>query len=326
MPTPIGQDLVTSVSRHVILPTITDNFYKSNTLLWRMLQSNRRRIRGGTHIEGVQLYQDFAGGNGWFSGYDKLTITPQDTIKNARWEWAFAYQSVVIDGTSMVRMDSELAVADGISVIMNQAEMAMAEVMATALWNTGTDPKALDGLGHIVDDGTLASATYAELSRTTNTWWKAHYNGSSTVLSENLLMNTYFNCTDEGGGRTPTLIVSRFPQYVRYFNLNTVSVQYPLGTGGTDEIQFQKGVSNQVFNGIPWMVDSHVPVDGSSNSDIFFLNEDYLYLYELEGWNFTLDDFQQPWDQVVYVSTLKWGGQLVCLSPKHQGRIRGIAA
>ena len=339
MPTPIGVDLVTSVSRHILLPVVTDNFYKSNTLTWRMLQSNRRRVRGGTHIEGSMLYDDMQGG-GWFTGFDKITITPSDTIKNARWDWRFLAQPVVIDGTTLARLNSDLAIADGVSLIINQAEMKMAEWIAQGLWSDGYNPKSIDGLGYSIDDGTYStSATYANLDRSTNTWFKGKLGTSSTVLSENLLMDFYFQCTDEGGGRTPTIIVSQYPQYVRYFNLNTGNLSYNASAGGTDELMFQKGVSNQVFNGIPWLIDSHVPTaaagansseivasSSSSTSDIFFLNEEYLFLYELEGWNFTMDDFMQPYDQIVYTSMMRWGGQLVNLSPKHSGRLIGIAA
>src|SRR4051812_13790747 len=109
----IGQDTLTSVVRHNILPQVTDNVYlKNNALLYRLIRSNKRMIQGGTQIEIPLMYRRFASGGGAYRGFDIMNVSPQDTVKNAYVDWNQHYVPFAIDGLTLIKSDSPLAIAN----------------------------------------------------------------------------------------------------------------------------------------------------------------------------------------------------------------------
>lgn len=325
MATPIGANVVTSIARRHIMPQITDNVYGSNPVFFRFNKSNRKMIQGGTHIEVPLLYKRFTAG-GPYSGYDVLTVTPQDTIKSAAVDWAQYYTHVTIDGLTLIKTDQPEAIANIISLLHQQAEMEMAENLAVGLWSNGsTNPKDMVGLEAIVDDGTVA-ATYAGLTRASNTWWNAQVDAATAALTETAL-NTFFHRCSQGG-KHPTLIVSRQEQYNRMWVLGNTKFNYTSNMPGMyDQQLMSAGFSNILFNGTPWVVDPHVfNGPNASNSAIVFLTEDFLSLVVSPRADFYLEDFQTPHDQDAMVSKLLFAGTVISMNNQTQGKMTAVAA
>lgn len=324
MATPIGTNVVTSIARRFILPQIVDNIYNSNPVFFRLNAANKKIIRGGTQIEVPLMYARFSAG-GPYSGYDILNTAPSDTVKNGAWDWRQHYTPVTVDGLTLIKTDSPEAIANFIELYFAQAEMEMAENLAVGLWSDGTtNPKEIDGLKGAVDDSTVLT-TYAGLSRTTNTWWKSQVDAATATLSLSSL-NAMFGNTSVGG-RHPTLIASRIGQYNRFWNLNVVNQDFPSQPSGHDEQLAQAGFTNQLFNGVPWVVDDHV-FDGpnASNSAIVFLNEDYIYWAVSPRADFYLEDFQTPTSQDAMVAKMLWAGNLVVTNVARQGKMTNLSA
>lgn len=323
MATPYGEDTVTAVSRHFILPKITDNVYNNNLLLFRLNSANKKLIRGGLQLEVPLMYAEMSGG-GPYSGFDQLDATPSDTIKNAAFDWRQYHQMVTIDGLTMIRTDSELAIANTIELFFDQAQMQMAEWLGRGIWSDGTDPKAIDGLEMAVDDSSVAPV-YGGLARASNDFWKSQVDNSTSTLSGNALQSMFGACSE--GGRHPTLIVSRQEQYDRFWGLNISGQEFPTGPGLVNDQLAQMGFHNLLFNGVPWVVDSHV-FDGpdTSNSSIVFLNEDYLYFAVASRADFHLEDFVVPHNQDVMTAKLLWAGNLMSSNVSRQGKMTNISA
>lgn len=324
MATPIGTNVVTSIARRFIIPSVTDNVYNSNPIFFRINASNRKMVRGGTQIEAPLMYSRFASG-GPYQGFDLLNVVPSDTVKNGAWDWKQHYVNVTVDGLTLIKTDSPEAIANFIELYFAQAEMEMTENLATGLWSNGvTNTKDIDGLGGAVDDGDVL-VTYGGLSRTTNTWWKSQDDSSTTVLTLAALNSLFGSCGN--GGRHPTIIASRQGQYNRFWALNVVNQQFNTVPGGTDEQLAQAGFTNQLFNGVPWVVDSHV-FDGAnaSNSAIVMLNEDYIYWAVSPRADFYLEDFQTPVNQDAMVAKMLWAGNLVLTNCSRQGKLSAITS
>lgn len=324
MATPIGTGVVTSIARRFILPEVTDNIYNSNPIFFRLNAANKKIVRGGTQIEAPLMYSRFASG-GPYSGFDLLNVIPSDTIKNAAYDWKQHYVNVTVDGLTLIKTDSPEAIANFIELYFAQAEMEMAENLATGLWSDGvTNTKDVDGLKGAIDDGTVLG-TYGGLSRTTNTWWKSQLDSSTSTLTLAALNSMFGSCGN--GGRHPTIIASRQGQYNRFWALNVVNQQFNTVPGGSDEQLAQAGFTNQLFNGVPWVVDSHV-FDGpnTSNSAIVFLNEDYIYWAVSPRADFYLEDFQTPVNQDAMVAKMLWAGNLVLTNVARQGKMTNISA
>ena len=323
MATPIGTDVVTSIARRFILPEIVDNIYNSNPIFFRVNAANKRVISGGTQIEVPLMYSRFTAG-GPYQGYETLTVTPSDTVKNGAWDWKQQYVPVTVDGLTLIKTDSPEAIANFIQFYFAQAEMEMAENLGTGLWSDGTDSKQIDGLEAAVDDTTVA-ATYAGLARSSNTFLNSQVDSSTATLTLASLQS-HFGSVSEGG-RHPTIIVSRQEQYNRYWALVQANQTFETGVGGRDEQLASAGFTNLLFNNVPWVVDSHV-FDGpdTSNSAIVMLNEDYLYWAVSPRADFYLEDFQTPVNQDAMVAKLLWAGNALMTNTQRQGKMTAVAA
>lgn len=322
MATPIGTNTLNTVSRAYILPEITDNVYRSNPVTFRLIAARKRLVSGGLQIEVPLMYGRFSAG-GSYRGFDQLTIVPADTVKAGALDWKQYYVPLAIDRLSLIKNNSPDAIANLLRVQSDQAQMEMAENLAVGIWGDASNVKDIDGLKTAVDDGT-GTATYAGLSRTANTWWKAKMDTTTAALSLTSLQSLFGNVTE--GGRSPSLIASRQEQYNRYWALNVINQNFP-SEGGKDEQLASAGFTNQLFNNVPWVVDSHV-FDGpnSSNSAVVMLNEDFMYWVVSELGDFAMEDWQKPPDQDAFVSTMLFAGNLVVTNVSRQGKATAYAA
>lgn len=321
MATPIGTQAVNSLSRRFILPMITDNIYKSNLMFFRLYRANKRLVQGGFQLEAPLMYTQMAAG-GPYSGYDLLDTSPTDAIKNGAWDWRQYYVPVTIDGLTLIKTDQPEAIANFLTQYFAQAEMQMADNLGTGVWSDGvTNTKNIDGLKGAIDDTTVLT-TYGGISRTTNTWWKSQidttaYTSGGTPVSLSKLQSMFGSCSE--GARHPTIIVSQQTQYNIYWALNTANQAFPVEPLGHDEQLAQSGFTNLLFNGVPWVVDSHTPAN-----HVFFCNEDYFFFVVSPRGDFYLNDFQQPVNQDVMTSLLLWAGNLVLTNCARQGKMTSV--
>lgn len=325
MATPIGTSTVTSIARRFIIPEIVDNVYLSNPLFWRMTKGNRRTIQGGTQIEIPLMYARMAAG-GPYQGFEILNVAPSDTVKNGAVDWKQHYVPVTIDGLTLIKTDSPQSIVNIIRLMFMQAKMEMAENLATGLWSDGvTNTKDVDGLKGAVDDGTV-QPTYAGLSRTTNTWWKSQVDSATATLTFTALNSMYGNVGE--GGRMPTIIASRIEQWNRFWALGISKQAYSnVMPGQYDQLLQSAGFTNMLFNGTPWVQDSHV-FDGpnASNSAIVFLTEDYIEWGVSPRADMYLEDFQTPTNQDAMTAKLLWAGNLIVTNCARQGKMTAVAA
>jgi len=319
MPTAIGANTITSLIDRFLFDQIVDNVYNSNPLFFRLNAARKKMVQGGTQIEAPVLLSDFTAG-GFYQGLDVLNMVPQDTAKTMVVGWKQAYVPIVIDGLSLIQTDSPAAIANIVQMQTAQAQMKMAEILGTGIYADGiADPTSLDGLKAIVDDGTVA-ANYGGISRTTYTNWKATRDSTAAALTLSKLQTAFGTSTF--GGRSVSIILSRQDQYNRYWNLaytggSAAVVQHSVQAGAVDEQLFNAGFHNLLFNGVPWVVDSHVP-DGTSgtNSKILGINEDFLNLCVSPRGDMYLEDFQTPIGQDAIAAKLLWAGNLVHNAPR----------
>lgn len=319
--TPIGTNTVTALSRRLILPRITDNVYNSNVLFYRWYHANKFAQQGGTQIEAPLMYKKMAAG-GSYQGYDLLNVTPSDTIQNGAWAWKQYYSPVTVDGLTLLRADSPLAIADFVATQLKQAEMDLSDQLGAGLWSDGTNPKDIDGVIEAVDAGSVA-ATYGAIPRSGNTWWQSQIDSSTTTLTLAAIQNLFGSA--QQGGRATTIILSTQANYNRYWNLNLSPQAFPVQPGGKDMQLAQAGFENLLFNGVPWLVDSHIPTSGSEGN-IFLLNEDYFEMVVSTRGDFHLQDFQTPVNQDAMTALLLWAGNLVCTNVQRQAKFTAIAA
>ncbi len=313
MATPLGTNTVNSIARRFIMPEIADNIYNAIPLFFRLNRAGKRMVQGGFQIEAPLLISKMAAGGG-YTGYDLLTISPTDAIKNAAWDWRQYYVPVTVDGLTLIKTDQPEAIANFLTQYFAQAEMMMADLLDIGLWSDGSNVRLIDGLKGAVDDG-----TYAGLGNrtTTNSFWQSQIDSSTTTMTLAKLQTLFGSCSQ--GGRHPTIIFSTQANYNIYWGLNTSVQMFPVEPMGHDEQLAQAGFSNLLFNGVPWVVDSNVPAN-----HIFFLNEDYIQFCVSPRADFYLEDFQIPVNQDAMVAKILWAGNLVLNNVARQGKFTAI--
>lgn len=319
----VGTDTVTAISHRYVFPYVVDQIYASNPIYFRLNASNRIVVQGGYQIEQPLLYKK-ASGQGWYSGYDVLDATPDDTVKNGLWNWKQAAKLVTVDGLTLIKTDHPQAIANFIKLKFVEAQHWIEDFLGAGLFLIGNEgPKVLDGLRGAVDDGTTLG-TYAGVDRTVDTWWKAKID-TTTVTMTLLKLRSLFGSATEGS-RHPTIIVSKQANYDRYWNLVQPAQRFPVEPTGVDEQLAKAGFTNLLFDGVPWVVDSHAVND----SHIFMLNETYIQLIVAARTNgnrgFLLGDFQEPTNQDAMTAKVLWAGNLVVQNAARQGKFTALTA
>lgn len=316
----IGQDTLTAIARQYILPQVTDNVYlKNNALLYRLIRGSKRLIQGGTQIEMPMLYKRFSTG-GSYSGFDLLDVSPQDTVKSAYVDWKQKYVTFAVDGLSLIKTDSPLAIANLLNLQGQQMYMEMGENLAAGIWSDAVaDPKDVDGLGAIISNSNI----YGGINRANEAWWRATVDSSTTTLSLDKMRGLFGSATF--GGTHPTIWFGNGTNYNRLYALNLSTngygVQYNREPGGSDEMLAQAGFTNLMFENVPFVRDDNAP-DGR----ILALNENFLSLVVSPRADFHLTDFEKPTNQDAFVSTLLWAGNLICMNARSQAAFTALTA
>lgn len=316
--TPIGNNTLTAIARRFIAPRIADTVYKSNALLYRLYAMNKVVIKGGTQIESPVIVSRMSSG-GFYQGSTVLTVTPSDTVINGAWAWKQAYVPIVVDGLTEIRNGGPAEIAQYIDLMAAQAKMEMSEILGESLWSDGiSNPLYLDGISAIVDNGTDTNV-YGGISRAQYPQWSAQVDNSTAALTLATMQALVGEATF--GGRHPTICITTQKQYNEYYGLNTSIQRFVAGPGGVDEQLAQAGFTNVLFNGIPLLVDSHVP---AASMQMVFLNENFLTFYVAEGRDMYVEDFQTPVNQDARVSKILWAGNIVSNNPQTHAKFTAL--
>lgn len=315
----IGQDQLSALVRHHVIPVLTDNIYGQIPVFMRLIRGNKRTVEGGRWIEVPVIYKK-AGVGGSYRGAEVLTMAQFEDTKNAYFNWKQYFVPVVIDGLTLVMVDSTLAIVNYVKKQMKSAEMYMADLLSTAIWNASPGSKDLDSLALAVD----STGTYGGLDRSVDTWWASPETTGATTLSYSTLNGAFMNASV--GGRHPTVICSRKDQYNRYYTVNAGKSNFYVNPTGASELTANGGFVNQVFNGVPWLVDDMVPQSNSTDSDIFMLNEEFLDIVVSPRGDFVFKDFVEPSNQDAIMGRLTFTGNVISSSSRVHAKMSNVTA
>ena len=320
MVTATGIDTLTSISRRILREEATDVYYLGSPWTWRLWAKNKVVRRGGLHYEGRTIYLPWATG-GSFYGPEVLNVEPSNTEISLAFEWKEYYTNVTVDQRTLIRSDSEYAVANYVVEQCENAKMDLRDKLAYGIWSNFTNYKTFTGMYGIVDAGAV-SANYGGLSRTSYSFLKANVNTTVTTLGIAALNSLWDLCTR--GARAPKTIVSTRANLTRFENLVTTKRQYWTSTTAVDQTFANGGFTGGWFRGAPWLVDEHITPTGSQGN-LFLLNDDYFNLIINQNGDFVVHPFQQPTNQFVITSLVYVAGILLCMNPQTNGKFTAIA-
>jgi hypothetical protein len=290
---------------------LTDNVFTARPLTYFLMEKGRiRMLNGGTKIIEPLIY----GTNstvGSYSGYDSLSLTPQEGISAAEYEWKQYAASISISGIEEAKNNGEQEIINLLEAKIMQAEESMRESFNQMFFadGTGNGGKDWNGLGNLVE----ASGTVGGIDRSTNAFWRSYEEntGGALTLAQ---MATAYNTVSVGNDH-PDMILTTQTLFEKYEALLIPQLRY------TDTKTADAGFQNLLFKAAPIVYDVHCP-----SGVMFVLNSKYLTLVGHSGKWFAQTSFVQPEDVDARYALIMCYGNLTCRNAAKQGKLTAKTA
>lgn len=283
---------VISITEESYVPASIDGILNSNVFLSRLFMRDTKKWSGRQIQVPLQYAKPTSGGT--FSGVGSFDTALQDTRVRQTFSHAQFYQNVSIAGgeASLNKTDGE--VLDLVKITMEEAQNAMLDSMGAQLYGIGTGDDFL-GLGGIVDDSTNTS-TYGELARSTYTMLNSTLTAAAGGALSFATMATSMRAASAASSKRqrPSIIVtteigwdlleSLFvpttqATYDAISRVNVTTYSKPgVVVRDQDSLKGNMGFEALCWRGIPVVAD-----EKADSGTMFFLNEEYLHWYALNG-------------------------------------------
>jgi hypothetical protein len=285
-------DQISAITSKKWLPKLYDNIFDSNATLKILKEKSYKKLDGGTSIM-VPLNYAAASASGWFAGSETLDTTDNDSITAAEYNWKQIYANITVRRIDEIKNSGDAAILDFVKSKVQIAEKTLADSLGTAIFNLGTDSKAIAGLRHACAN----TNTVGGIAQSTYSWWNAQKDATTATLSLAALQ-TQFNAASIDNDK-PDFIASTRARYNSYYALLQPQQRF------MDSGMAKGGFESLMFNGAPFTVDSKVPA-----SHVFMLNTKYIHLCVHKDEDFRFEPFAKPVNQAVKLAKIYWTGNL----------------
>lgn len=301
-------DQISGITEKKFLPLMYDNIFDSNPLLKRLKEKSYEKVDGGTSIM-IPLNYAQSTASGWFTGADSLSTADNESITAAEYFWKQLYAAVTITRIDELKNSGDAAKISLVKSKMQIAQKTMADLLGTAVYNAGTTLNAPIGLRAIV----AIASTIGGIDQSTNSWWQSTVDSTTATFSIPALQ-TVFNAISVDSD-IPSVIMATRANYNRFYA--TLQPQQRF----MDSDTAKAGFSSLMFNGSPFIADSHCPAN-----HIFLLNEKNLKLFVHKDEDMRLEPFAKPIGQSIKVAKVFWAGGLASSNNRLHGKMSAVAA
>ena len=312
---------LTYVTRRAFIPKLVVQIYNSTPLMAALI-ANSQTASGGVSsvtvpVQGSQFV------NAQWSDYSGSFAQP--SVQQGAYQAEFNLK-LLVSPVPFLGMEGavqqDYAIIPLIEARMNDATNVMMDSMATALYNNTSNNQQFIGLPAAVDDGT-GTATYGNINRSANTWWKSkqYAAGSVNPTRQNVLQ--YISGTVKNGAEVPTFGVCGFGTWTLlaqdYVGQESYMITPGSGFDG-DANGPQAAFRALMVAGVPIYPDPYCP-----EGTLYLLNTNYLSLYIHEQASFAFTGFEStlPNFQIGYVGAVLMIAELVNTKPKAMTKITG---
>ena len=292
---------------------MTDNIFTARPLTNYLMDKGRiRMLDGGTKIVEPLVY-GLNGTVGSYSGYDTISLTAQEGMSAAEYEWKQYAASIAISGIEEAKNNGEAAIINLLEAKIMQAEESMREGFNQMFFADGTGNSGKDwlGLAAIVD----SAGTVGGINRATagNEFWQSYEEGTAGALSL-ADMATAYNSVSVGNDH-PDMVLTTQTLFEKYESLLQPQLRY------TDAKTADAGFQNLLFKSAPVTYDVHCQA-----GVMYFLNSKYLTLVGHSGKWFEQTDFVRPENLDARYALIMCYGNLTCRNAAKQGKLTGRTA
>lgn len=291
--------------------TLTDNVFTARPLTYKLMEGGRiRMLNGGTKIVEPLIYgQNSTVGS--YSGYETLSLTPQEGISAAEFEWKQYAASIAISGIEEAKNNGEQEIINLLEAKIMQAEESMRESFNQMFFadGTGNSSKDWNGLGNLVESGN----TVGGINSSTYSWWQSKEENTSAALTL-AQMSSLYNGVSVGNDH-PDLLLTTQTLFEKYEALLQPQLRY------TDTKTADAGFQNLLFKAAPVMYDVHC------TAGVFYmLNTKYLTLVGHSGKWFSQTSFISPEDVDARYALIMCYGNLTVRNRAKQGKLTAKTA
>ena len=313
MPANANFDALLSTTLANYRSQLTDNVFTARPLTYHLMDKGRiRMLNGGTKIVEPLIYgQNTTVAS--YSGYDTLSLTAQEGISAAEFEWKQYAASIAISGIEEAKNNGEQEIINLLEAKIMQAEESMRESFNQMFYadGTGNSGKDWNGLGNLVE----ASGTVGGINRATagNEFWRSYEDNNNDPLTL-AQMATAYNSVSVGNDH-PDMVLTTQTLFEKYEALLQPQLRY------TDTKTADAGFQNLLFKAAPVVYDT-----GCTAGVMFFLNSKYLTLVGHSGKWFSQTEFVRPENLDARYALIMCYGNLTCRNAAKQGKLTAKTA
>ena len=292
---------------------LTDNVFSARPLTYWLMDKGRIRTEsGGTKLVEQLIYGENTTVKS-YSGYETLTLTPQEGISAAEYDWKQYAASIAISGIEEAKNNGEHAIIDLLEAKIMQAEESLREGFNRMFFadGTGNGGKDWNGLGNLVESGNTVGGINSATAG--NEYWRSYEDNTAGALTL-AQMATAYNTTSVGNDH-PDVILTTQTLFEKYESLLQPQLRY------TDTKTADAGFQNLLFKSAPIMYDVHAPA-----GTMFFLNSKYIKLVGHKDKWFAQTEFVRPENQDARFALIMCYGNLVVSNRKKQGKLTAKTA
>jgi len=290
---------------------LTDNVFTARPLTYTLMEKGRiRMLNGGTKIVEPLIYGKNSTVSS-YSGYDSLSLTPQEGISAAEYDWKQFAASISISGLEEAKNNGEQEIINLLEAKIMQAEESMRESFNQMFFSDGTGNSSKDwnGLGNLVESGN----TVGNIDSSSYTWWKSYEENTATALTL-AQMSTAYNSVSVGNDHPDTLLTTQ-TLFEKYEALLQPNLRY------TDTKTADAGFQNLLFKAAPVMYDVHCTA-----GTFYFLNSKYITLVGHSNKWFSQTEFIKPEDVDARYALIMCYGNLTVRNRAKQGKLTAKTA
>lgn len=325
-----GQLLTATVARRSA--TVQNIVYNSTPLTKILKEKGRIKTKraGGPELRIPVQFDKLVAQ--WFTGYDKLEITPREVLNSAVFNWSRCVGMFSLNGTEMLFNSGEEEVIDLMDFYIDAAEQAVKEEFETSIIadGTGSGGRQMAGFGASVPI-LPNTGTYGGIDRATVAAWRT---STFNIVSGDVSGYTAWDATTARPIiEQIALARSRNGQYADLLIADALAYA-PISASF---VAHQRLASDRLgklgFAGLTYMTPAG-PVDivaagGIGNvmpaNTIFGIDSDSLSIWEFPGQAFVPfhpGNGMRPINQDAVAQGIVWSGQLVLENPLFSYRIR----
>jgi hypothetical protein len=271
----------------------------------------------------------------WFTGYDKIEITPKELLNSAVFNWARVVSMFSLTGTELLYTRGEEEIIDLMSFYVRAAEKSVKEEFEASLLadGTGSGGRQMVGFGGAIPIVTN-TGVYGGIDRADVANWRTSFFNATTDFTD--IGTTWDSTTARPIIERIALNRSRNNQYPDLWIFDSISYQavsasfvahQRLATERSARLGYQ-GLAYHTPAGLVDLVAAGGVGNVMTPNTAFGIDTSSLSIYEFPGQSFVPfhpGDGMRPINQDAVAQGIVWSGQLVLENPLFTVRLKTVA-